>query len=132
MSNSQKYQPTESELEILQVLWEKGEATVREVHEALNARREDKVGYTTILKQIQRMYDEKGVLHRKSAGRSHLYRAAIGEDEVQSKLLDRLLDTAFKGSALDMVMHALGNEKVDEQELDALQRWLEEKKGGDQ
>ncbi len=128
MSLPKKYQPTESELEILQVLWEQGQATVREVHEALNEKRETELGYTTTLKQMQRMYEDKKVLGRRGSGRSHRYYAAIQEDDIQQQLFDRLLDTAFKGSAMDMVMHALGHEQVSETELDELQQWLDTKK----
>lgn len=130
MSQSKKYQPTESELEILQFLWEKGTATVREVNEALNENRDTPLGYTTTLKQMQRMYEEKKVLSRTGKGRSHQYHAAIQEDDIQQQLFDRLLDTAFKGSAMDMVMHALGHEQVSESELDELQQWLDSKKKG--
>ena len=130
MSQSKKYQPTESELEILQVLWEKGKASVREVHETLSQKRETAIRYTTTLKQMQRMYEDKKVLGRTGLGRSHVYHAAIQENDIQQQLFDRLLDTAFKGSAMDMVMHALGHENVSESELDELQQWLETKKKG--
>jgi len=132
MSHSKAYQPTESELEILQVLWAKGQATVREVNEALNEKRPSPLGYTTTLKQMQRMYEEKKVLGRTGFGRSHRYHAAIQEDEIQQQLVDRLLDTAFKGSAMDMVMHALGGKRVSETVLDELQQWLDNQKTGDQ
>ena len=128
MSQSKKYQPTETELEILQVMWDKGKATVREVHETLSQKRATPIGYTTTLKQMQRMYEDKKVLGRTGTGRSHQYHAAIQEDDIQQQLFDRLLDTAFKGSAMDMVMHALGHEQVSETELDELQQWLDSKK----
>jgi predicted transcriptional regulator len=79
---------------------------------------------------MQRMYEEKKVLGRTGKGRSHQYHAAIQEDDIQQQLFDRLLDTAFKGSAMDMVMHALGHEQVSESELDELQQWLDSKKKG--
>lgn len=119
-------QPTEAELEILQVLWSGQPRSVREVHETLARKRE--VGYTTILKQMQRMYEDKGLLRRKKQGKLHLYEATITEQEVQENLLDRLVDNAFGGSALRLVQRALGRSKPTSAELDAIQRWLDHQK----
>lgn len=114
--------PTESELEILQVLWAKGPSTVRQVNEHLSQAKE--IGYTTTLKLMQIMH-EKGLLSRTEEGRYHIYQALIGEEETQQHLLDRFVDTAFRGSAMKLVMQALGNSKATPQELAELQRLID-------
>lgn len=113
--------PTESELEILQVLWAKGPSTVRQVNEHLSQMRE--IGYTTTLKLMQIMH-EKGLLSRTEEGRYHIYQALVSEKETQRHLLDRFVDTAFRGSAMTMVMQALGNSKASPQELEELQKLI--------
>jgi BlaI family penicillinase repressor len=114
--------PTESELEILQLLWEHGPSTVRFVNDELSRNKE--TGYTTTLKLMQIMH-EKGMVARDESGRSHVYQAAIGETATQKQLLDRFLDTAFRGSALKMVMQALGNKKTSEQDLNEIRNLLD-------
>ncbi|MGM9510033.1 BlaI/MecI/CopY family transcriptional regulator [Larkinella sp. GY13] len=113
--------PTESELEILQVLWAKGPSTVRQVNEQLSQTRD--IGYTTTLKLMQIMH-EKGLLSRTEEGRYHVYQALIGEEETQQHLLDRFVDTAFRGSAMKLVMQALGNSKATPRELEELQKLI--------
>lgn len=115
--------PTEAELEILQVLWQHGEATVREVNDVLNIQRE--VGYTTTLKLMQIML-EKGILTRIEDARSHVYKAAIAEDETQNILLNKFVDSTFRGSAMKLVMQALGNHQATKQELDDLKKLIED------
>ncbi len=107
--------PTEAELEILQVLWQRGPCSVRQVHEALAADGR-KAGYTTTLKLMQIMAD-KGLVRRNTAARSHIYEAAVPEQEVQQQLLQRVMDTAFRGSAMSLVMQALGQHRADPAEL---------------
>jgi BlaI family transcriptional regulator, penicillinase repressor len=114
--------PTESELEILQVLWQKGSATVREVHEKLSEIKD--VGYTTTLKMMQIMY-EKQMLSRTDAGRFHIYRAEIGEEETQLSLMNRFVDATFRGSAMKLVMQALGNHKASKDELEEIKKLIE-------
>ena len=121
MASKNIHEPSEVELEILQVLWEKEPATVRTVHEVLEKKRG--VGYTSVLKQMQRMF-EKGMVKRTKEGKTHLYTAVPREQEVQQSMLDRLVDKAFKGSAMKMVLHALGRTDTNEEELEALQKWL--------
>lgn len=114
--------PTEAELEILQVLWKKGPSTVREIHETINARKEASekpTGYTTSLKIMQLMA-EKGMLIRDTSKRTHVYQSAISESDTQSKLLDRFVETTFRGSAMKLVMQALGNHKASKDELNAI------------
>ncbi len=109
--------PTDSELEILQLLWELGPSTVRAVNERLNERRD--VGYTTTLKLLQIMF-EKGIVSRKEDGRTHTYTAAITETDTQSVLLQEFVDQTFRGSAMKMVMQALGNHDASMEELDEI------------
>lgn len=114
--------PTESELEILQILWKKGAATVRQVNDELLLHKE--VGYTTTLKLMQIMHEKK-LVSRTEEGRYHIYRAVIEEENTQKLLLDRFIDTAFRGSASRMVMQALGNQSVSKGELDEIKAWIE-------
>lgn len=113
--------PTESELEILQVLWANGPSTVRQVNDRLSQMKE--VGYTTTLKLMQIMHD-KGLLSRTEEGRYHVYQALVNEKETQQHLLDRFVDTAFRGSAMKLVMQALGSSKATPQELEELKRLI--------
>ncbi|MGB0522448.1 MAG: BlaI/MecI/CopY family transcriptional regulator [Flammeovirgaceae bacterium] len=115
--------PTDAELAILQVLWQLGSCTVREVNDELS--KEKEVGYTTTLKLMQIM-TEKGLLIRDSSSRTHVYAAKVTEDETQKKLVDRLLNTAFGGSAMKLVMQALGNKKSKPEELQQIRNWLDE------
>ena len=113
--------PTESELEILQVLWALGQATVRQVNDELNKKRE--IGYTTTLKLMQIMFEKK-LVTRTDEGRYHLYQSAVSEDETQQQLLDIFVDTAFKGSAMKLVMQALGNHQTSAEELDEIKKLI--------
>jgi predicted transcriptional regulator len=115
--------PTESELEILQVLWQHGPTTVRFVNDELNQKRD--VGYTTTLKLLQLMLD-KGLVLRDDDSRTHIYRAALREEETQGLLIDRLLDAAFGGSALKLVVQALGHKRTSQEELDQIRDLLNE------
>lgn len=118
--------PTEAELEILQTLWQKQPRSVREVYEELSRKRD--IGYTTVLKQMQRMYEDKGLLRRHKQGKLHLYEAIITEQEVQENLLDRLVNNAFGGSSLRLVQRVLGRGKASQAEIEALQQWLDQQK----
>ena len=120
--------PTDSELAILQVLWENGPSTVRFVNEQLNLERE--VGYTTTLKLMQIM-SEKGLVSRNTATRTHIYEAALTEREAQRNLLNKFVDTAFRGSAVKLVMQALGNHKTSKEELEAIKALIEAKEKED-
>ncbi|WP_207507725.1 BlaI/MecI/CopY family transcriptional regulator [Telluribacter humicola] len=113
--------PTDSELEILHYLWKEGPGTVRQVHEYLAATKE--AGYTTTLKLMQIMH-EKGLLQRSEEGRSHIYTAGVSEEETQQTLLDRFVETTFRGSAARLVMQALGNHKASQEELDEIRKLL--------
>jgi predicted transcriptional regulator len=114
--------PTESELEILQVLWEKQKATVREVHETL-AQSKD-VGYTTTLKLMQIMY-EKGLVRRDESSKTHIYEPLASREKTQKQLVSRMVDTLFQGSPAQLVMQALGQHKTSAGELEEIQRLLD-------
>jgi predicted transcriptional regulator len=118
--------PTEAELEILQILWQHGPCTVRFVNDKLNEKKS--VGYTTTLKIMQLMFEKK-LLKRDEKTRSHLYRAAAKEKETQGLLLDRFLETAFAGSALKLVMQALGNHKASKEEISQIRELLDNLEG---
>ena len=107
-------QPTDSELEILQVLWQNGPSTVRFINDRLNEKRI--IGYTTTLKIMQIM-TEKGILSRHKKGRIHIYTPVLKEIETQSLLVDKLLKSAFGGSAGKLIMQTLGNNKTSAEEL---------------
>src|ERR1700748_3722108 len=98
--------PTESELEILQLLWKMGEATVRDVHEELA--KSKAAGYTTTLKLMQIMHD-KGLVSRDASSKSHTYKALYTQEKAQVSALDKILSTVFKGSTSDLVIQALGH-----------------------
>lgn len=114
--------PTDSELEILQVLWENGPSSVRFVNDQLSERRE--VGYTTTLKLMQIMH-EKGLVVRNTDTKSHIYEAAIERDATQRTLLGTFVDNVFSGSAMDLVMQALGNHKASADELSQIKALIE-------
>ncbi len=125
MSLKKNENPTDAELEILQVLWEKGACTVRQVNEELSKKRE--VGYTTTLKIMQIMFQEKALLTRDSSQRTHVYQAAVAESVTQKKLLDQFLNATFKGAAMKMVMQALGDHEVSNDELDEIKALIKQK-----
>jgi BlaI family transcriptional regulator, penicillinase repressor len=108
-------QPTTAELEILDALWERGEATVREVYETLSARKPN-VGYTTVLKLLQIMF-EKGLVERDSSAKAHVYCAKLPQEETQKNLVSDLLEKAFRGSALRLVQHVLETKPASAEEL---------------
>jgi len=114
--------PTESELEILRVLWDKGNASVREVHEILSAHKE--AGYTTTLKLMQIMF-EKGLVKRNDSSKVHIYQPNISKEKTQQQLLGKMINTLFSGSSSQLVMQALGNSKPSREELDQIQELLD-------
>lgn len=113
--------PTDGELEILQILWEKGPSTVREVNEEMNQLRA--VGYTTTLKLLQIM-DSKGLVSRDSSQKIHVYMSALPQEQTRKALLDRFLETAFQGAAGEMVLQLLGGHRTTEDELSRIRQLL--------
>ena len=122
MSEMKLVKPTESELEILRVLWDKKEATVREVHEVLSEFKDS--GYTTTLKLLQIMH-EKGLVKRNDSGKTHIYQAAVSREQTQTQMLDKMMDSLFDGSTTQLVMHALGNKAPSADELKEIQQMLD-------
>jgi predicted transcriptional regulator len=124
MASPKYIKPTESELEILQILWTKGLATVREVHEGL-AQTKD-VGYTTTLKLMQIMH-EKGLVKRDESMRTHVYQAAVNKEKTQKHLLSKMIDNLFGGSGTQLVLQALGNGelKASKTEIEQIQQLLD-------
>ncbi len=120
--------PTESELEILQILWESGPSTVRFINDRLNLSK--KVGYTTTLKIMQIMA-EKGILSRNTESRTHIYSSNISQDDAQQQMLDKLLKTVFGGSAKKLVIQALGNHKSTQTELEEIKKLINDLEGGE-
>ena len=119
--------PTESELEILQVLWEKESATVRTVHEEL-AKIKDS-GYTTTLKLMQIMF-EKGLVSRDDSNKTHIYQPAISREKTQKQFLNKMINTLFAGSSTNLVLQALGGHTTSEAELEKIQLLINDLKNG--
>lgn len=117
-----KLKPTESELAILQILWEKENATVREVHEELSKNKDS--GYTTTLKLLQIMF-EKGLVTRDDSNKTHIYQPAVTKQKTQKQLLDKMINTLFSGSSTQLVLQALGNQKASKDELNEIQKYLD-------
>lgn len=125
MAVTKYIKPTESELEILGVLWERGLASVREVHEVLALTKD--VGYTTTLKLMQIM-NEKGLVKRDASVKTHIYQAAVSREKTQRHLLTKMIDGLFGGNSTQLVIQALGNHKASKEELDAIQHLLNDLK----
>ena len=119
--------PTEMELAILRVLWERGPSTVRDIYEIVRKNRDS--GYTSILKLLQIMID-KGLVTRDDTSRSHIYRPLVSEAQVQQQIVTRMLNDAFGGSAKKLVMQALSVKKSSQDEIAEIRRWLDEWEGG--
>lgn len=127
MASKNLSRPTDSELAILNVLWQRGPSTVREVYEVLL---EDKdIGYTTVLKLMQIM-SEKGLVSRDESDRTHVYEAQRAQDETQRQLLSDLLDRAFNGSPTKLVMQALSSKKASREDLAEIRHMLDELERG--
>jgi BlaI family penicillinase repressor len=113
---------TEKELEILQIVWERGSASVKDIHEAMGG--DDANGYTTILKFMQIMHD-KGLVTREKNGKLHIYSAVPSLENTRQQLLDKMINTVFQGSAAQLVMSALGNNNSSKEELDEIKAYLD-------
>ncbi|KPQ16734.1 MAG: BlaI family transcriptional regulator [Algoriphagus marincola HL-49] len=115
--------PTEAELEVLAILWELKEASVRQVHERLAETKE--TGYTTTLKIMQIMH-AKGMVSRDEKSRTHLYRPTVKQGETQKSLLKDLMSSAYGGSSKALVMQALGQDNPSKEELDEIRAFLDQ------
>ena len=125
MSKPENPKPTASELEILQILWMREPATVREVHELLSATKTS--GYTTTLKLMQIMY-EKGLVTRDDSAKTHLYKSAVSKKMTQKHLVDKMINGLFGGSSTQLVLQALGNHNATKSELEEIQKYLDDLK----
>ena len=119
--NNSKFDPTKAELEILQVLWQHGPSTVRFVNIKLNEQRE--VNYTSTLKLMQIMAD-KGIVKRDESQMKHIYHVAQEEEKTKDHLLQKFVDSMYKGSASNLVMQLLGNKKTSKEDLQAIKDLL--------
>ncbi len=114
--------PTDGELEILGVLWDKGQATVREVFEQLCLQKE--CGYTTTLKLLQIML-EKQLVTRDSSSKTHVYTPAVSREQTQNQFLGKMITTLFEGSSANLVMQALGGSNATRQELEEIEMLIQ-------
>lgn len=114
--------PTDAELAVLKIIWESGPSTVRFINDKLNEERE--VGYTTTLKIMQIM-SEKGLLSRNTDTRTHVYTTTVAEEKMQKQLLKKFVDSTFRGSAMNLVMQALGNHKASPEELEEIKSLID-------
>lgn len=124
--------PTDAELAILRILWERGACTVRQVHDALS--RERPAAYTTALKMLQIM-TEKGLVRRDESDRTHIYESRLTEEQTQRQLVRDLVDRAFGGSASKLVLQALSGRRATPEELGEIRRLIEssrEREGRDE
>ena len=121
LNDAKKTEPTKSELEILQVLWEIGPTTVRSVNDELLKVKD--VNYTTTLKLMQIMA-EKGILKRDASQMKHVYHVAEPEEKTKGLLLDKFVDAVYQGSAGSLVMQLLGNKKASKEDLDSIRELL--------
>ena len=122
-----KPKPSAGELEILRVLWRRGPSTVHQVQPEL--KRGDRVGYTTVLKLLQIMF-EKGLVKRDESTRPHVFRAAVAEAQVKRRLVADLLDDVFEGSSMSLVMQALSAKPASADDVRRLRELLDEIEGG--
>lgn len=118
--------PTDAELAILRVLWERGPSTVRQVHEALGTR-ERQTAYTTALKLLQIM-TEKGLVRRDETDRTHVYQARLSEGQTQRQLVRDLLERAFGGSSSKLVLQALNAKRASPEELAEIRKLIESRR----
>lgn len=122
-------QPTKTELNILRILWNHGQCTVREVHEALN--QEESSGYTTALKMLQVMH-QKGLVRRDDSNRAHVYSAAVSKEETQTSFVADIVNRLFDGSTSQLVMQAVGNSpSADKEQLARIEALLTEIENND-
>ena len=117
--------PTQSELEILQIIWRADSCTVREVNEELSKEKKTEIGYTTTLKLMQIMH-EKGLLERETSSRTHIYKALVSQAKTNQNILNNLIDNVFNGSAAQLVMQALSNKKSSREEIEMIKKYLDE------
>ena len=114
--------PTDAELDILAILWQNGPSSVREVYDLLGEQR--KIVYTTCLKTMQVM-TERGFLQRDTSQKTHIYEAAIQPEMIREDMVDKVVNTVFAGSPLNLVMHALGSKATSQEDLAKIKQMIE-------
>jgi len=120
---SKLFKPTESELEILSILWEKQHASVREVHEVVQLTKD--VGYTTTLKLMQIMH-EKGLVSRNESSKTHIYTPLLAKETAQEQYISKMIKTLFSGNSSQLVLQALGNHQTSQEELAEIKSLIEQ------
>ena len=120
--------PTEKELEILHVLWDKGPCSVKEVHSTLGGNQQN--GYTTVLKFLQIMF-EKEIVSRQKNGKQHLYTAISTKENTKQQMIDKIINTVFEGSASQLILSALGSSKSSREELKEIKKYIDQLEGGE-
>jgi len=120
------HQPTQAELTILEVLWEAGPSTVRQVHDTLRQTRKSRTGYTTVLKLMQIM-THKGLVDRDESSRSHVYRSTCSRDITRRGLVTELIEKAFSGSTSQLVLSALSTKRASDKELATIREFLDQR-----
>jgi len=128
MAKADQPRPTDGELEILRVLWQRGASTVRDVYASLSKTKP--IGYTTVLKLMQIMAD-KGLVQRDEEQRAHVYRARVPQEQTQRQMVRDLLRRAFDDSAAQLVMQALASRKTSPEELTQIRQLLDEFERGE-
>ncbi|HEV9038602.1 MAG TPA: BlaI/MecI/CopY family transcriptional regulator [Puia sp.] len=117
-------EPTRAQLEILQVLWKYGPSTVRFVNDQLNRQQNQSLSYTSTLKLMQIMH-EKGLVHRDESNMTHVYSALLEEGKTKSIVLKKFVDSVYEGSAKSLMLELLGNEKMNEKDMDMIKKMLD-------
>ena len=125
MIKTKTSKPTESELEILSILWDRKNASVRTVHEELSKTKD--AGYTTTLKLMQIMFEKK-LVTRDDSSKTHIYAPAVTREKTQNQFLNRIIDGLFAGSATELVLQALGNNNTSDAELDKIRQLIDDLK----
>lgn len=125
MEKAKILKPTEGELEILAVLWDRGEASVRTVYEELCKTKDS--GYTTTLKLMQIMF-EKNLVTRDSSSKTHIYQPAVSKEKTQKQFVNKMINSLFSGSSADLVLQALGGNKATNAELEKIELLISELK----
>jgi BlaI family penicillinase repressor len=123
MKSEPRYQPTPSELEILHILWSRGPSTVREIHDVLSTEKD--VGYTSALKLLQIM-TTKGLVTRTEEQRAHVYTASDPAETTKQQMASDVLQRVFRGSASQLMQHALSGNRSSKKEIDEIRRMLDE------
>lgn len=123
--HSKETKPTDGEMEILQILWEKKKATVRDVYEIISQKKE--CGYTTTLKLMQIMYDKK-LVKRNTTAKTHIYEAKVSKEILQKSMLGRMINNVFQGNTTHLIIQALGSKTPNNKEIELIQNLLEDLK----